>query len=1303
MSISSDLLQQILSEADHPLGIKELLRLAGLHPGQQTELKRSLRELVRQGQAVKEGKRFLRPGPPPDGGPPVPPPVVPEVAAVHADPRPRHERARPQDPPTRERLTGHGARGQEGGFKGRAPDARGARDSGRTDGGRGRERRDFNKQGSSRREEGRERFGHRGPRRPAFGEVLDTVEGVLHVHRDGFGFVHPVGGEGENIFLPPAEAQRALDNDRVVVEVAGRPGRYEGRLVRVVDRRRELAVGVYTTQGRHALVLPTDTSLPGPIRVPQTQMAQEGDLVKVRLGVGANLLEPGRGLFGEVAGSLGKPGTPSSEVIGIAYSQGFSDEFPPEVMDEADRYAVTVSAEEASGEERKDLRSMQLVTIDGEDARDFDDAVYVEDLAGGWRLVVAIADVTHYVRERSALDAEALRRATSVYLPDRVLPMLPERLSNGICSLKPDEDRMCMVADMTFDAQGQRRSSTLYPAVMRSAARCTYNEVQDVLDGKSVPHRDAFKPHFEKMMSLARALMKMRKERGAIDFDIPEHKVVLGKDGLPERMDKRERKDSHRLIEECMLAANEAVARFFQDEGLPTVYRFHGEPDPEKLAAFGALAQAYGFKLQIDDGVSSKELDAFISQLAGHPEQRALNQLLLRSMMQAVYTPSKVGHYGLAAEHYLHFTSPIRRYPDLLVHRLLKAHWARQGRKPSLAMLDREEEKLEDMAMQCSDRERAAMQVEREVVSFYATLMMKDRVGEEFAATVAAITDFGFFVELDAEHVEGLVKAETLGPGSKLDKQTHSLVYPNGRRVRVGQKLRVRLLSANPTARKIDFDALQFEGEAPLTRHEGGAAARRRPEAREQQLPYGKPKPGNPGQWERDTSKGAPARSWAAREEPSRPRGRFVREGRREEAAVPSRGEPTFKKPWKDDAAKTQSGPRSAGDAQGPKRRMFVRPEQGAGSDVSSVPVQEAQEVREEVVPEVPATPTWSEPDASEIAGSSPHPGFDRLRALASQGQPPKKGGRPSQPQSRHGHGGHGGKPSSKDSRFNRPASVIVPPKPPAEVKPEFAPENWQPSVPPEPPAKPPVREQLEPVARSTPEVVAARTVEVPSKPPERLPTPAETVIAPPAAQSPVARPAVVSTQSGPESVTSAPEKAPARVKRAAAVKRGVATATSSAASTKAASKVASASRQLSAKPKAMSDATSASRTPSAKPKAAPRVASGTSTAKPKAVGKKSPTLTPAKPSRAKSPKAQPPKTKASNAKSPKTKASTTQVAKAKAPKVSASKSQAKALKAKPVKATASKAKSPASQAKRPAKASKSSTSAGKGKGRAKR
>jgi ribonuclease R len=734
---SPEQLKQFLSDADHPLGVKELLRLAGLHPGQQTALKRTLRELVRHGHVLKEGKRFR----------------------------------------LEEEQAGRPEASEAGHRKGRKGPV---------------------------------------PTRPESAQL----EGILHVHRDGYGFVHPLSGVGENVYLPAAEASRALDNDRVLVEVKGRPGRLEGHLLRVVQRRRELVVGTYQEQGgRHAVVVPSDPSLQGPIRVPHTQMARDGDMVKVRLGAGSRMLGPGEGLFGEVAGSLGRPGDPSVEVLSIAYGQGFNDEFPPEVMDEADRVGLAVPEEEAGGEGRRDLRSMPLITIDGEDARDFDDAVYAEPHGSGWRLVVAIADVTHYVREGHPLDVEALRRATSVYLPDRVLPMLPERLSNGICSLRPEEDRLCMVADMVFDARAHLRSYELYPGVMRSVARCTYNEVQDVLEGKDVPHRNALRLSFERLQAVSRALRRMRKERGAIDFDLPEHKVVMGKDGLPARMEKRERKESHRLIEECMLAANEAVAKFFQDEGLPTVYRFHGEPDEQKLAAFAMLAQAYGFKLRFEDGVSSKELDAFVTQLEGHPEQRALNQLLLRSMMQAVYSASQVGHYGLAAEHYLHFTSPIRRYPDLLVHRLLKAHWARPSKQRSQEVVDREEAQLEEMAAQSSERERAAMQVEREVISFYATLLMKDRVGEELEGTVSGLAEFGCFVELDTEHVEGLVKTETIGFGGKLDRQLHALVFPDGRRIRVGQKCRVRVASVSPERRQIDFEPLEIDGK-PVVRRE---------------------------------------------------------------------------------------------------------------------------------------------------------------------------------------------------------------------------------------------------------------------------------------------------------------------------------------------------------------------------------------------------------------------------------------------------------------------------------------------------
>ncbi|NOK38176.1 ribonuclease R [Corallococcus exercitus] len=1042
MSLSQDHIRQLLAEADHPLGLKELLRLGGLNPGQQTDLKRALRELVRAGVIVKDGKRFRLEGP-----------RTPR--APDADSAPRRD---PSTPPFKKRgpTPGSGREERRGGFREERPGFQGG----------GNFRRSL----------------QRGSRDDRFEESgQPEVEGILHMHRDGFGFVHPVSGEGENIFLPPGEAQRALDNDRVLVEVAGRPGRFEGRLVRVLNRRRELAVGTYVAQGRHSLVMTTDTNLPGPIRVPATQMARDGDLVKVRLGVGADLLEPGQGLFGEVAGSLGRPGDPSAEVLGSAFAHGFSDEFPPEVMDEADAFAVRVTEAEATEGNRRDLRSLPLITIDGEDARDFDDAVYAEPQAGGWRLVVAIADVSHYVKERTALDAEALNRATSVYLPDRVLPMLPERLSNGICSLRPDEDRLCMVADMTFDRHGQRRSHELYPAVMRSTARCTYNEVQDVLDGKDVPHRNFLKPQFEQLMALARALMGMRKARGAIDFDVPEHKVVLGEDGVPLRMEKRERKDSHRLIEECMLAANEAVATYFQDEGLPTVYRFHGEPDPQKLAAFAVLAEAYGFHLNVEDGVSSKELDAFITQLEGHPEQRALNQLLLRSMMQAVYTSTRVGHYGLAAENYLHFTSPIRRYPDLLVHRILKAVWARKGKRPSESQLEREESSLEGMAQQCSERERAAMTVEREVVAFYAALMMKDRVGEEFDATVAGIAEFGFFVELDEVHVEGLVKAETLGPGSKLDKRTHSLVYSNGRRVRVGQKLRVRLLSANTTSRKIDFEPLQFADEAPLQRATGAQPPMRRREyANEAPGRHAGARHERPGRPERETAKtgrtpwrkpvageASDAEQWkslaeaeqtpfgvktwepptaedvasedaaalsgygseASEEEAARPRprGRFSREGRREEAA-PARTTSRFLRARTEEAPAPKAEP--ATPAKG--KRRVIRPslpaseegtESGASEALASADrfgdeaphnarrtretlgtdrfgdeaprkgksTQEAWDAErsgDEAAPRATTpredfTPAFDADDSAPAA--SPHPGFDRIRALAAQ------------------------------------------------------------------------------------------------------------------------------------------------------------------------------------------------------------------------------------------------------------------------------------------------------------------------------
>ncbi len=608
------------------------------------------------------------------------------------------------------------------------------------------------------------------------------------------------------MYLPRREARRALDNDLVLVQEEVRAGRTEGRLLKVVERRRQNLIGTYFERGKGAYVLPRDPAIPGPVRVLRTQMARDGDVVKVRL------VSPGRAqgaaLSGEVAGSLGKPGDTSIEVLSIAFAEGFSDEFSSQAMDEAPQVPLRVSAEDLTLE-RRDLRHLPLVTIDGEDARDFDDAVCAEARGEGWRLVVAIADVAHYVREGTPIDAEAFRRGTSVYLPNRVLPMLPERLSNGICSLMPGQDRLCRVADMIFDRAARMRSFELYAGVMRSAARCTYDEVQAVLDGQDVPNRSAFRHHFEQLRQLARALTRMREERGAIDFDLPERRVVLDDEGNPVGIQKRDRRESHRIVEECMLAANEAVAKSFRDRRLPTIYRYHGEPDEEKLAAFAALANAHGFGLGARGQISSHDLNLFLEKLEGHAEQRALNQLLLRSMMQAVYTAEEVGHYGLGAEHYLHFTSPIRRYPDLIVHRLLTEQAS--DLRPPRSKTESEVERLQAIAVHSSERERAAMQVEREVSAYYSALLVKDRIGEEFPGTVSSLVEFGFFVELDEPWVEGLVKSDSLGPGFKFNRDTHIVSYSSGLKIRSGQRLIVKLVSVNLQRRQLDFEVVRFE------------------------------------------------------------------------------------------------------------------------------------------------------------------------------------------------------------------------------------------------------------------------------------------------------------------------------------------------------------------------------------------------------------------------------------------------------------------------------------------------------------
>jgi ribonuclease R len=701
--------------------------------------------------------------------------------------------------------------------------------------------------------------------------VGGEIVGVLHLKSEGYGFVSPLvptgGGREGDLFIPPQHTGGALDGDVVNVRaVKGRDGRLAGEVTEVVERRRQLALGTYQSRGSPssaggAWVIPLDRNLTGNIAVPRDPKAHDGEMVKVRL----DRDKPGP-LSGQIIGVLGPRGDPRFEILASAYAAGFSDEFDPATLLAAQSVPDRVLPEDLQA--RRDLRHLPLVTIDGEDARDFDDAVHVSRAGTGYRLVVAIADVAHYVRPGGSLDREALRRGTSVYFPGTVIPMLPERLSNGICSLNPDVDRLCMVCDMALDANGKPLQADIYDAVMRSHARLTYTKVAAALEGAPPPD---VKPLMEDLTiagELAKKLTAQRKVRGAIDFDLPEAKILLDDDGHIKEIARRPRNDAHKLVEEFMLAANEAVARFFDVRGLPTVYRIHDAPDEEKLEAFAALARIHGFDVPAGKEMTPSVLNKFLEQVEGKPQQKALNSLLLRAMMQAQYSPDNIGHYGLAAPTYLHFTSPIRRYPDLIVHRLLKEHWARGGQTLRAHERDEQEAVLAGVAAQCSERERASMKAERDIDAYYMAMFMQDKIGNRYKAVVAGVADFGLFCEMEEIFVEGLVPAEDLGDGVELDKERHRLVVgKSGKSFGVGDRLEIEVVSADPARRRITLRiATGAQQSAPSSKSgpvsmqpwftpedltpAAGSPKRRLPQRAQQQRPGQRPPPrgSSPGQ-----------------------------------------------------------------------------------------------------------------------------------------------------------------------------------------------------------------------------------------------------------------------------------------------------------------------------------------------------------------------------------------------------------------------------------------------------------------------
>jgi ribonuclease R len=644
---------------------------------------------------------------------------------------------------------------------------------------------------------------------------LHLVAGRLQVHPAGFAFCVPDDRDAGDVYLPATAVRPAMHGDRVLVRTdrIGRRGRTEGRVMKVLERATERLVGVFHAGRTAGVVAPQEQRITVPIVVPRGAEAgaRDGDMVVATL-----VRFPGLASEAEarITAVLGPAADPRVETEAVIHAHDLPRDFPPEVLAAARHVPTVVPAAALAG--RLDLRALPIVTIDGENARDFDDAVLVETLAAGFRLTVTVADVAHYVPVGSPLDLEARARGTSVYFPDRVLPMLPEELSNGICSLRPGEDRLVKAVRMEFDARGRQTGATFHEAVIRSAARLTYTQVRQALVDRDPTVRgmlgDLIAP-LERAESLARLLMARRRKRGAIDFDLPEAEVVLDLRGLPEKIVRSERSIAHQMIEEFMLAANEAVARELTRRKLAFLHRVHEPPTAENVHELARFLEGLGLRLARTDGRATPAAFAdVLRRAAGRREERLVNTVLLRSMQQARYAPEPLGHFGLATDCYTHFTSPIRRYPDLVVHRILGG-----GRLPP---------DLAAIAEESSRRERIAMEAEREIVQLKKIQYMHDKVGEAYTGFVSGVVPFGLFVELEDVFVEGLVHVSTLSDDfyDHLEREHALRGRRTGRRFQLGDPVRVTVAGVSIERRQIDFTLAEAAGETP--RQRGGQGRR---------------------------------------------------------------------------------------------------------------------------------------------------------------------------------------------------------------------------------------------------------------------------------------------------------------------------------------------------------------------------------------------------------------------------------------------------------------------------------------------
>jgi len=636
----------------------------------------------------------------------------------------------------------------------------------------------------------------------------NLIAGRVLGHPDGFGFLKPDDGS-DDLFLSPREMKPLMPGDRISVRVSGldRKGRREAAVVEITERNTHQVVGRFYTEGRAAYVVPDNKKISHEVLIPKEDIggAKKGQIVVAEI-----VQQPSAHCqpIGRISEVLGMHMAPGMEIEMAIRSYDLPNSWPEALQKEIKPLKAEVPEDAKQG--REDIRHLPLVTIDGEDARDFDDAVYAQKTPKGWKLLVAIADVSHYVKVGTALDAEAKNRSTSVYFPEKVIPMLPEILSNGLCSLNPEVDRLCMVCEMLIDGSGQITRSRFFEAVMRSHARLTYTQVAKMLvdgDQKLIKKYAALMPHLQTLYDLYQVMRSQREARGAMDFDTQETRIVFGAERKIAEIVPLVRNDAHKLIEEFMISANTSAAKFLNRKKMPRLLRIHDGPGAEKLLALKTFLGELGLRLGGSAAPTPLDYMHLLESVHHRPDAHLIQTILLRSMSQAVYSPDTKGHFGLALDAYTHFTSPIRRYPDLLVHRAIRHCLA--GKKPSEFHYSHA-----DMAIlgeHCSANERRADEATRDVVSWLKCEYMMDKIGEDFPGIISAVTGFGFFVELQDIYVEGLVHIASLhGDYFVFDSGKHQLYGERtGVRYRLGDAVRIKVVRVNLDDKKIDFELVQ--------------------------------------------------------------------------------------------------------------------------------------------------------------------------------------------------------------------------------------------------------------------------------------------------------------------------------------------------------------------------------------------------------------------------------------------------------------------------------------------------------------